>query len=188
MSRVHPHVPRLPRKPFCLVALRRQEYAFDGLEYLPLGYVYAEEGMEEETYDSGSHTKCDYQRRDVSQGLLEPESKGNEQKPVARIAHTEGEEEHEEHGDEGRRVETIVCRAAVHVGEQLEHLHETVVPELDGRVVGQSGIILQVEDIRSIQRRAYGCIVLHRGVAHQGDDSVLGCRNGGCTGQIQVQL
>ena len=44
-----------------------------------------------------------------------------ENQTIARIAHTEGEEQHEEDADERRRVETVIGRASVHVGEHLEH-------------------------------------------------------------------
>ena len=51
----------------CVVAgyLRGQEYSLDGLEYLPLGDIDGEEGVEKESYHHGSKAQCNDKRGKV---------------------------------------------------------------------------------------------------------------------------
>ena len=182
------------RKHHCAVIthyLGWQEYALDGLEDLPLGYIHTEESMEEESYHRGGHSKGDHQRRNVSQNLLQSESQGYQQQPVSRITHAESEEEHEEDGDERSRVETVVGRAAVHVGEQLEHLHELVVPECDRGIILHCGGILEPKYVHCIQALFQGAVILDRGEALEYRKGVLGgvfgCRRCQRTGKVAFE-
>ena len=119
---------------------------------------------------------------------LQQEADEDEQEPVTGVAHAEGEEQQEEDGDEGRGVETVVGRAAVHVGQDLEHLHELVVAEADGRVVVHLCVVLEVEHAGFLYSLGDSFFVLRGCVAHERDDGVLRGGHGGLLGQVEVQL
>ena len=160
--------------------LGRQEHALDGLQYLPLGDVYAEEGMEEETYDRGGDAQDYDQGGNVAKFLLQSQSERDEQKAVAGVSHTEREEEQEEYREERSRVETIVGRAAVHIHQHLEHPYELVVLEFDGRVVLKDGFILEPYDIHLVQPLLYLGVVLRRSEAFEHCEKILGGIFGRC--------
>ena len=99
--------------------------------------------MEHEAYHEGGYAEGDHECRGLlAEGSLEQESQQQNHQAVTCVAHTEGEEQGEEYADEGRGVESVVGRPAVHVGERLEQLHEAVVAELHrGLVLHRGGFL-----------------------------------------------
>ena len=144
--------------------------------------------MEQEADDGRSDAQGDDERGEALEAvhLLQQEADEDEQEPVTGVAHAEGEEQQEEDGDEGRGVETVVGRAAVHVGQDLEHLHELVVAEADGRVVVHLRVVLEVEHAGFLYSLGDSFFVLRGRVAHERDDGVLRGGHGGLLGQVEV--
>ena len=142
--------------------------------------------MEQEADDGGADSQQHHQRRHVLEGvhLLQEQAHQNEDESVAGIAHTEGEEQQEEHADEGSGVEAVVARASVHIRKDLELLDKPVVAEADGRVVFHHGVFLQVIDAGLVQGGRNGIVLFRGGIAHQRDDGVFCCGNGRCAGQV----
>ena len=75
--------------------------------------------MHDDTHHEGAYAEDGYQRRHVFHAvhLLQEQTADDEGQAVAGIAHTHGEEQQEEDGDIRGRVELVVVRTAVHVGE-----------------------------------------------------------------------
>ena len=167
-----------------------EEDAADARETRPLRDVDGEEGMQEEAHDHRRPAEGDHERREALEAVHFPKQHADDDQhqSVARVAHAQGEEEHEEHGDERSRIEAVVFRPAVHVGQHLEHLDEPVVPEADRRPVLGAGGVLQVEDAGVVQRLRHGGVAFGGRVADQGEDGVLRRGNGRLPGQVSVQL
>ena len=134
-------------------------------------------------------TQGHHQRGQVLEGrnLLQQQSDADQHQSIAGITHAQGEEQQEEDRDEGRRVESVVSRPAVHVGEHLEHLHELVVLEADGRVLRRGGGFFQVEDTGLVEGGRDRVVILRGGIAFQAEEGILRCRCSRRAGQTQVQ-
>ena len=128
--------------------------------------------MEQESHHSGGDAQSDAQRRNLAQHLLQGKAGTDEHQTIAHIAHAEGEEEHEEDGDEHRRVEFVIFGSAVHVGQQLKHRNELVVFQLDGWVVVDFGFIFDIKDLLLVEHVTQGGLV-HRGCKALKDRNVV---------------
>ena len=170
--------------------LVRQEDPADARETFPLGDVDREEGVQEEAHDHGRDTEGGHERGEAAEAvhLLEQQAHEDEHQAVAGVTHAEGEEQQEEDRDERGRVETVIGRAAVHVGEDLEHLDELVVLELDRRVFLNLCFFFEIEDALALQVLGHGGIVLRRGEADEGVDGVLRCGDRGGAGEVAVEF
>ena len=146
--------------------------------------------MEQEADDGRADAEGDHERRIVLETvhLLEQQADDDQDESVTGIAHAEGEEQQEEDGDERRGVEAVVGRTAVHVGEDLEHLHELVVAETDGRIVLHRGRVLEVVFAGRVQGLGHGLLILRGRITHEGDEGVFRCGDGGLGSEIQVQV
>ena len=84
------------------------------------------------------------------------------------------EEQCEEDRDVGSRVEFVVDRAAVHVGEDAEQPGEPVALHLDRRVVFLCGVFLYVDDVHPVEFRAEVTVLVAGSEADECRDKVLG--------------
>ncbi len=139
------------------------------------------DGRDTEGGDKRSH------RADESLGLPHRESYDGEGDTIARVTHTHCEEEGKEYGDARCRVELVVGRAAVHIGQNREHLHELVLLELDRRIVVLDGLFFEIDEIHLVELGAKGGVILHRSEADEGGDHILGGLSGTRVSEVQLE-
>ena len=152
--------------------------------------VHSEECVQDGSHHDGRDTEGGDERShraDESLGLPHHESDEREGDTIARVTHTHGEEEGEEYGDARRRVELVVGRTAVHVGQNREHLHELVLLEFDRRIVILHCLLLEIDDVHLVELGAKGRVILHRSEADESCDQILGGLPSTCVSEVQLK-
>ena len=144
--------------------------------------------MEQESHYRGGNAQGHAERRNLAQHFLQPEARQDEHEAVARVAHTEGEKQHKEDGNEHGRVELVVFGPTVHIGQHLKHRNELVVFQLDWRIVIGFGLIDQIKDVFLFQHIVQGRLVFGGGKAFKDSDIVFGSLLARDVGQMQIEF